>query len=256
MTTTSKCIMSAIDTVIADWPAPARVRTLITTRQGGISETPYASFNLATHVGDRPEAVAGNRAQLRSMLPAEPAWLNQTHSTRVICPEHTHGLVDADASHSAQAGTVCVVMTADCLPVLFCDQQGTRVAAAHAGWRGLCNGILEQTVTALQTDPARLMAWFGPAIGPDAFEVGAEVRQAFVSQDAASVNAFNPIADGKYLANLYQLARQRLQRMGLTAIYGGNFCTVIERDRFFSYRRDGKTGRMASLIWLDSGSSQ
>lgn len=244
--------MSETDWLHADWPAAARVRTLVTTRQGGVSAAPYASLNLGTHVGDDPQLVAENRALLRQQLPAEPAWLSQTHSTLVLEASQVSAAPEADASFTRQDNTVCVVMTADCLPVLLCDRQGSVVAAAHAGWRGLCDGILEASIDSMQTDPAELMAWMGPAIGPDAFEVGAEVRAAFMAHDPASDAAFSPIGDDKYLADIYLLARQRLQAAGVSAIYGGGRCTVIERDRFFSYRRDGRTGRMASLIWLEA----
>jgi len=235
----------------AGWPAPAAVRTLLTTRQGGVSQPPYDSFNLGTHVGDQPEAVAANREQLRLLLPDEPAWLNQVHGTNVVdAAEIGETLLDADASFSRQPGKVCVVMTADCLPVLLCDDAGSVVAAAHAGWRGLCDGVLEAAVSATAVAPATLMAWLGPAIGPDAFEVGAEVRAAFIACDPAAAAAFTDIGEGKYLADIYQLARQRLAAAGVSRVYGGDYCTVIERERFFSYRRDGITGRMASLIWL------
>ena len=235
----------------AGWPAPAAVRTLLTTRQGGVSQPPYDSFNLGTHVGDQPEAVAANREQLRLLLPDEPAWLNQVHGTNVVdAAEIGETLLDADASFSRQPGKVCVVMTADCLPVLLCDDAGSVVAAAHAGWRGLCDGVLEAAVSATAVAPATLMAWLGPAIGPDAIEVGAEVRAAFIACDPAAAAAFTDIGEGKYLADIYQLARQRLAAAGVSRVYGGDDCTVIERERFFSYRRDGITGRMASLIWL------
>ncbi|WP_293765976.1 peptidoglycan editing factor PgeF [uncultured Aquitalea sp.] len=235
----------------ADWPAPARVRTLITTRQGGASQGPYAGFNLGTHVGDDPAHVAANREQLRQLLPAEPAWLNQVHGTHVVdAADIGEILVDADASVARAPGAVCVVMTADCLPVLLTNREGTTVGAAHAGWRGLCDGVIEATVESMGAEPATLMAWLGPAIGPDAFEVGGEVRDAFMAADPAADAAFSPIADGKYLADIYLLARQRLQALGVTEVYGGDFCTVIDRPRFYSYRRDRVTGRMASLIWL------
>lgn len=235
----------------ADWPAPANVRTLITTRQGGCSLPPFNSFNLGTHVGDDAEAVATNRELLRTQLPSEPAWLNQVHGTHVVnAAEVSDSLLDADASVANQPGTVCVVMTADCLPVLLCNDEGTVVAAAHAGWRGLCDGVLEASVAATGADPASLMAWLGPAIGPDAFEVGAEVRAAFMAADPAADHAFVAIGEDKYLADIYLLARQRLATLGVDRVFGGDFCTVIDRERFFSYRRDKVTGRMASLIWL------
>jgi len=237
----------------ADWPAPANVRTLVTTRQGGLSRQPFDSFNLGSHVGDDADAVAANRALLRQQLPAEPAWLYQVHGTQVVnAAQVSDTPQDADASFSNQPDTVCVVMTADCLPVLLCNDAGTVVAAAHAGWRGLCSGVLEASVAATGVDPSSLMAWLGPAIGPDAFEVGAEVRSAFMALDPAAEQAFTAIGEGKYLADLYLLARQRLTAQGVTRVYGGDFCTVIDRARFYSYRRDGITGRMASLIWLQA----
>lgn len=235
----------------ADWPAPPQVRTLVTTRRGGVSEAPYASLNLGTHVGDDPARVADNRALLRELLPAEPAWLNQVHGTRVVDAATADDTPDADASVARAPGAVCVVMTADCLPVLLCDRAGSTVAAVHAGWRGLCDGVLEAAVAAMAVAPGELLAWMGPAIGPDAFEVGAEVRAAFVARDPAADAAFAPIDDGKYLADLYALGRQRLAAAGVGAVTGGDHCTVIERDLFFSYRRDRQTGRMASLIWLE-----
>ncbi|MCD0494267.1 peptidoglycan editing factor PgeF [Chromobacterium violaceum] len=240
------------DWISADWPAPARVRTLVTTRNGGVSQPPYASLNLGAHVGDDPQAVAANRARLRDALPAEPAWLNQVHGVAVADASAVGANApDADASFAREPGVVCAAMTADCLPVLLCDERGQTVAAAHAGWRGLCDGVIEATVAAMALPPSDLMAWLSPAIGPDAFEVGAEVRQAFIAKDAEADSAFVDIGNGKYLADIYALARLRLRKLGVSRVYGGDFCTVIDRDRFFSYRRDGVTGRMASMIWLE-----
>lgn len=236
----------------ADWPAPANVKTLISTRQGGASLPPYDSFNLGMHVGDNPQHVKQNREMFYRELPSEPVWLNQTHSTTVIQADQIDSSPpDADASSTTQHGTVCVVMTADCLPVLLTDTKGTVVAAAHAGWRGLCNGILENVINQMAVNPADMMAWLGPAIGPDAFEVGAEVRDAFIQQLPQATKAFQPIDNQKYLADIYLLARQRLLAAGITRIHGGQHCTVLERDRFFSYRRDHQTGRMASCIWIE-----
>lgn len=237
---------------VAEWPAPATVRTLITTRAGGVSKAPYATLNLGRHVGDDPQAVAANRALLRAQLPNEPVWLNQVHGIKVV-DAATVGLEapEADASISRTPGVVCAIMTADCLPVLLADSKGSVVGAAHAGWRGLCNGVIEATVEAMAVPGNELVAWLGPAIGPDAFEVGAEVRAAFLQQDQAADAAFSPLEDGKYLADIYLLARQRLARLGVAQVHGGDFCTVIERDRFFSYRRDHVTGRMASCIWIE-----
>lgn len=245
--------MSEHGFIYPDWPAPANVKALCTSRVGGVSQGAFASLNLATHVGDDVAAVTQNRLLLKQQaaLPDEPVWLNQVHGTDVLELENWQGgVTDADASCTQSAGKVCVVMTADCLPVLFCDQQGQQVAAAHAGWRGLCNGVLEQTLQHFQK-PGEVMVWLGPAIGPAAFEVGAEVRQAFVQQDAAANRAFVPTGQGKYLADIYLLARQRLAAAGVTQIYGGNYCTVSTPEQFFSYRRDGQTGRMASLIWFN-----
>lgn len=235
-----------------DWPAPARVRALSTTRAGGLGTAPYDTFNLGIHVGDDPARVAANRAILRQALPAEPYWLNQVHGVNVVEADAEEGVPDADAAFSRQSGRVCVVMTADCLPVLLCDQAGSVVAAAHAGWRGLHGGVIEATVAAMNVPPGQLLAWLGPAIGPEAFEVGGEVRAAFMGADPASEAAFRPSPNRyKWLADIYLLARQRLVRAGVTRIHGGEACTVGDPARFFSYRRDGVTGRMASLIWLD-----
>lgn len=236
----------------AGWPAPARVRTLVTTRDGGVSLAPYASLNLGQHVGDDPAAVAENRARLRACLPAKPFWLNQVHGIGVqeACADAPDVPPDADAGFTRQPGVVCAVMTADCLPVLLTDRSGSVVAAAHAGWRGLCNGIIEATIARMAVPASDILAWLGPAIGPDAFEVGPEVRAAFMAHDPTAASAFAAIPDGKYLADIYLLARQRLNACGVTEVHGGDACTVTGRERYFSYRRDGRTGRMASLIWL------
>lgn len=240
------------DWLTADWPAPAKVKTLITTRKGGVSEAPYDSFNLGAHVGDLPEHVSLNRETLRRFVPEEPAWLNQVHGTRVVnAADVTETPPEADASVSRTPDAVCVIMTADCLPVLLTSRDGSVVGAAHAGWRGLCDGVIEATVSAMNEPAANLMAWLGPAIGPDAFEVGAEVRAAFMAHDSAAAQAFTDIGEGKFLADIYTLARQRLTALGISDVYGGDFCTVIDRERFFSYRRDRTTGRMASLIWIE-----
>jgi len=235
--------------IVPDWPAPSRVKSRMTTRDGGVSAAPWASLNLGDHVGDDPAQVAANRARLRQHLPSEPGWLKQVHSATVV--ETGAGVPEADASFTRQTGTVSVVLTADCLPVLFCDRAGSVVAAAHAGWRGLADGVLEATVAAMQVSPDEVLAWMGTAIGPQAFEVGDEVRQAFVAQHPEAVAAFHQHLSGKWLADIYQLARIRLNHAGVTAIYGGGRCTFTETDSFFSYRRDGVTGRMASLIWLE-----
>lgn len=240
------------DLLIPDWPAPANVRAVQTLRSDGCSPPPWDSFNLGDHVGDDPERVAANRATLRALLPAEPLWLKQVHGVAVVDAGAASPSLEADAALARQPGKVCVVMTADCLPVLFCDRAGTVVAAAHAGWRGLASGVLEATVRAMAVTPGELLAWLGPAIGPQAFEVGNEVRAVFLAHDPDAASAFVPHGDGKWLADIYLLARQRLQAAGVGSISGGDYCTVSDADRFFSYRRDGVTGRQASLIWLDS----
>lgn len=241
------------DCYVPDWAVPANVRALQTTRNGGVSKGPWASFNLGDHVGDDPAAVAANRAALTSRLPAEPCWLTQVHGTVAVDAEKGAKIKNADAVYARQPEQVCVVMTADCLPVLLCDRQGTVVAAAHAGWRGLLAGVLESTVAAMQVPSGELLAWLGPAIGPRCFEVGDEVRQAFVAADPAASLGFVPGEAGKWLCDIYLLARQRLASLGVPSVSGGDACTVSEAERYFSYRRDGVTGRMASLIWLEKG---
>ncbi|HID46676.1 MAG TPA: peptidoglycan editing factor PgeF [Chromatiaceae bacterium] len=242
--------MSA-DWITPDWPAPQNVRALSTTRQGGVSQPPWDSLNLGEHVGDDPLDVRRNRARLRSLarLPGEPLWLEQIHGCGVRTHENTS--CRADACFSRAHGQVCAVMTADCLPVLLCDQTGSAVAAVHAGWRGLAGGVVEQALHCFAQPASAIMAWLGPAIGPAAFEVGGDVRDAFLRQHSQAESAFVPHGSGKWLANIYGLARQRLQAQGVSRIYGGDFCTYTESTRFFSYRRDGNTGRMASLIWLE-----
>ncbi len=242
-----------MDFLIPGWPAPDNVQARVTTRHGGVSAAPYASFNLGDHVGDDPLAVAANRAALRAGLPSEPVWLKQVHGHGIVNADEAAGIPEADGSVSRQTGCVCAVMTADCLPVLFCNRAGTVVAAAHAGWRGLADGVLEAAVASMAADPGEILAWLGPAIGPQAFEVGEEVRQIFLKQDPAAEQAFAPLplhGSGKWLADIYSLARQRLGRIGVTQVFGGDFCTYTDSERFYSYRRDGVTGRMASLIWL------
>lgn len=236
--------------IVPDWPASARVKSLMTTRGGGVSQAPWDSLNLGDHVGDDPAHVAANRARLREQLPAEPGWLRQVHSARVV-ELGRDSEREADASLTRQPGQVCAVLTADCLPVLFCDRAGSVVAATHAGWRGLANGVLEATAVAMQTPPGDILAWMGAAIGPQAFEVGEDVREAFVDRHPEAAAAFAPqTVPGKWLADIYQLARIRLNRIGVQAVYGGGRCTFNESETFYSYRREGVTGRMASLIWL------
>lgn len=243
-------MLSDSDLIIPDWPAPSRVKALQTTRTGGISVVPYKSLNLGMHVGDEALNVARNRQALARFVPTEPLWLTQVHGTTVVDAGITGCQPRADAAFARTAQTVCTVMTADCLPVLLCDRAGTVVAAAHAGWRGLLDGVIEATADAMQTAPEALLAWLGPAIGPAAFLVGEEVRAAFVAHDAGARFAFTAQSEGKWLADLYALARLRLQRYGVSSVYGGEFCTYQDSARFFSYRRDGITGRMATMIWL------
>lgn len=235
-----------------DWPVPPGVRAGSTTRLGGLSRGPFASLNLGDHVGDDPALVARNRARVREWLdlPVEPLWLRQVHGCEVARGDLASGDCAADASVAHGPGRVCAVMTADCLPVLLCDRGGRAVAAAHAGWRGLAAGVLERAVAALNLDPGQVIAWLGPAIGPDAFEVGPEVRAELLATDPGAGVAFSPAAGGRWSTDLYTLARRRLERVGVEAIFGGGLCTYSDPRRFFSYRRDGLTGRMASLIWL------
>jgi len=236
--------------IIPDWPAPVQVKALQTTRLGGISSAPYDSFNLGDHVGDAPLAVARNRMLLNHLLPSEPVWLEQAHGTLVANADNAGCLPQADACIARHRAAVCAVMTADCLPVLLCDKQGSVVGAAHAGWKGLAAGIIEATVQAMSIAPQNLMAWLGPAISQDAFEVGEEVRDIFMKYDSQTASAFIPGQSGKWFADIYALARLRLNALGITQIYGGNYCTYRESEKFFSYRRDGMTGRMGTFIWL------
>lgn len=278
------------DWITPDWPAPPNVKAAATLRTGGVSEGAFSSLNLGSHVGDVPAAVSENRRLLRAALklPAEPTWLNQVHGINVVdatagervgssnvidaaasAVDTSAGIVrsgnnpasaegatpaaapSADASVARGAGAVCVVMTADCLPVLFCDRAGTRVGAAHAGWRGLAGGVLGATIKSLDVPPSQLMAWLGPAIEQDAFEVGDEVHEAFLKLAADNAAAFRANARARWQADLYQLARNELARLGVTAVYGGGFKCFADSERFFSYRRESRTGRMATLVWLD-----
>ncbi len=235
--------------IIPNWPAPTNVKAIQTTRTGGVSFVPFDSLNFGMHVKDNPSHVASNRQQLSALLPSEPVWLNQVHGVQVVNAATTSCVPDADGSFSTQNNVVCVTMTADCLPVLLCNQQGTVVAAVHAGWRSLCDGVIEATAAQMGVDASDLMAWLGPAIGPQAFEVGSEVRAQFIAKDAQSAIAFKPYGD-KWLADIYTIARKRLNNLGVTQIYGGGLCTYSDKEQFFSFRRDGDTGRMATLIWL------
>ena len=257
--------LNSTDLIVPNWPQPATVRALFTTRYGGVSvntgQADLASLNLGRSSGDLPDAIDENRRRLVALLPRAPKWLNQVHGCRVVVADDIIDLaeaVEADAVVTDQPNIPCAVMVADCLPVLFCDDGGRHVAAAHAGWRGLAAGVLENTVTAMAVAPGNIMAWLGPAIGPSAFEVGRDVFEAFVSRDSAAEGCFLPRGDArpdKFMADIYALARLSLTRAGVTRIYGGNFCTASEPSRFFSYRREGmagrSTGRMAGVIWIE-----
>ena len=234
-----------------DWPAPARVRAFVTTRDGGVSGGEFASLNLGERAGDAPQNVARNRAIVRERLPAEPRWLEQVHGAHVVeLGAATASNPRADAAVTGTAGEVAVVLTADCMPLFLANRDGSRVGLAHAGWRGMASGVIENAVVALDAAPANVLAWMGPAIGPDAFEVGAEVREAFVAVDRRAGDAFRPHKPGKFMADLYALARHRLARAGVTSVFGGGFCTYHEAARFFSYRRVKASGRMGAFIWI------
>jgi len=249
-----------MELIIPDWALlPANVGAFSTTRRGGISPAPYddgaggGGLNLGVHVGDAPERVLQNRALLRSVLPREPVWLSQVHGSCTLDAATADNTPQADACIATKAGVVCAIQTADCLPVLFCDMGGKVVGAAHAGWRGLAGGVLENTLSRMcDAGAGDITAWMGPAIGPRCFEVGQDVFEAFAARDAAMAAAFQALAErpGKYLADIYALARKTLQNAGVDQVFGGGRCTVTERTLFYSYRRDGTTGRMASLIWL------
>lgn len=247
-------VLTAKALVRAHWPAPAHVHAMTTTRDGGGSVGTCRSFNLATHVGDDPAAVAANRAALRRLLQLqhEPVWLEQVHGIEVIDAAAATGVPIADGSYTDRPNIVCAVLTADCLPIFLCDDAGSRVAVLHAGWRGLAAGVIEQGLLRMGTPTATtgIHAWLGPAIGPRAFEVGDEVRAQFIAADAQAASAFVAHRPGHWLADLYALARRRLQRCGVTSVHGGDACTFTDAERFYSYRRDGACGRMASLIWL------
>lgn len=239
------------DWIVPDWPAPERVRAFVTTRAGGVSRGPYATMNLSASNGDHGDDVARNRGIVRKAMPAMPVWMRQVHGIDVLDLDTSPGeRPTADAAATSTAGRICNVLTADCMPLLLCDAQGKRVAIAHAGWRGLAAGVIEQAVHALKAGPRDVIAWMGPTIGPDAFEVGPEVREAFVARDARADAAFAPHVPGKFLADLYALARQRLEGMGVESIHGGGFCTYHETDRFFSYRREKLSGRMGAFVWM------
>lgn len=245
------------DWIVPDWPAPKNVNTLFTTRNSGVSSgknDAYATLNLGSHVNDSLSDVQKNRAILSQYLPATPKWLEQVHGATIHCLDNEPTSLQGDAALSRTAGTVCAVMVADCLPVFLCDKAGTTVAVVHAGWRGLAAGIIEKTVAEMGQDQAEIMAWLGPAIGPDCFEVGEDVRDVFVNHNNQSSAAFVPQqgeSSDKWRADIFQLARLRLLNAGVSAVFGGGVCTYSDPSRFFSYRRDGETGRMAALIWLN-----
>lgn len=256
--------MSAAAFLPVDWPVMPRVRAAMTLRSGGVGAAPYDSLNVGTHVGDDPAAVAENRSRIRAalQLPSEPAWLEQVHGTSVAdldgaCTPSVAtvdgtptSLLRADAAVTRQPGRVCAIQVADCMPVLLAARDGSAVGAAHAGWRGLAGGVLESTIAALGTHARDLVAWLGPSISAAHFEVGDEVRAAFVASDAQAASAFTRNERGRWQCDLYALARLRLAAAGVQHIYGGGWCTYTDRERFFSYRRDGRCGRMAALLWL------
>ncbi len=239
--------------IVPDWPAPPRVRAFVTTRAGGVSAGEYASMNLGGSSGDEEENVVHNRKIVRAHLPGDPTYLAQVHGDHVVNLDMPRepGRPRADAAVTSRAGNVAVVLTADCMPVFLCDRAGRRVAVAHAGWRGLSGGVVENALASLESDPQEVVAWLGPAIGPEIFEVGAEVKEAFERGDANAGEAFRAHKPGKFMADLYALARRRLARAGVRDVYGGGFCTYQETDRFFSYRRAQRSGRMGAFIWIE-----
>jgi polyphenol oxidase len=237
------------DWIVPDWPAPANVHAFATTRAGGVSQGEHASMNLGRFCGDVPERVMRNREILRTHLPGDPPYLAQVHGIDVADLDAPEKPGKADTAMTRAPYRVAGVLTADCMPLLLTDRRGTVVVAAHAGWRGMAAGVIENSAQALRVAPEDILAWMGPTIGPDAFEVGAEVREAFLQQDNGAGEAFRPHGAGKYLADLYRLARRRLAAIGVHAIYGGGFCTFHEPGRFFSYRRVKESGRMGTFIW-------
>ncbi len=245
-----------IQFITPDWTAPPGVRAAFTLRSGGVSRPPYDSLNLGARIGDSVDAVAENRRRVRDALrlPSEPLWLEQVHGVGVVDASDWRALGDppvADASVARGPGVVCAIRVADCMPVLFAARDGSVVGAAHAGWRGLAAGVLEATVERLGVPAAQLVSWMGPTIGARNFEVGSDVREAFLAADGGAAEAFVPNPRGRWQCDLYSLARRRLANLGVAAICGGGWCTFAERERFFSYRRDGHCGRMAALIWID-----
>lgn len=239
--------------IVPDWPAPNHIKAFTTTRLNGVSSTPFQSFNLAHHVGDSIDHVLKNRALLKNnlKLPNEPIWLNQAHSNHVINLDQNNSDEIADGSYTTHKNKVCVILTGDCLPILLCDKTGKEIAAVHGGWRGLLAGVIESALMYFKSSPENIYAWLGPAIGPQVYEVGDDVRDPFIAVDKNATHAFKPYKQSKWLANIYLLAQQRLEKYGVTAIYGGNHCTYSEADKFFSHRRDKETGRMANLIWIE-----
>ena len=239
--------------IVPDWKAPGRVRAFVTTRHGGVSRGAFASLNLGSSSGDDPAHVARNRLVVRESLPAMPRWLAQVHGTSVADLDRAaEGDVPrADAAAVSNPGVVAAVLTADCMPLFLCDASGRRAAVVHAGWRGMSAGVIENALAALEVEARDVIAWMGPAIGPEAFEVGPEVREAFVAADAASAGAFVAHGEGKFMADLYALARRRLERAGVPRVAGGGFCTFRDTERFFSYRRARASGRMGAFIWLE-----
>lgn len=252
-------MISEQDVLRPAWQAPSHIQALCTTRKGGASQSPWCSLNLGSHVGDNPEQVAENRQRLANVAGLSVAnigWLNQIHGTDVVelTPTSVSVVTTADASYTRYPGIACAILTADCLPVILTDAEGSVVGAAHAGWRSLCGGVLEKLIAAMAVSPSNLRAWLGPAIGPDNFEVGPEVREAFVKQNSEVAKAFTQTGarPGHFMADIYLVATQRLNKAGVLSVSGGGFCTVNDKDRFYSYRRDGQTGRMATLVWLKS----
>ncbi len=240
------------DWITPDWPAPDNIHAITTTRNGGFSDPPYDSMNISSYVGDDIDTVEKNRQLLQTSLdlPQKPKWLEQVHGTLAVDAADIKGNIKADACYSTQKNTICTIQTADCLPVLLCDKAGTIVAAIHAGWRGLADGVIEETIKTMNCPTSTLMAWLGPAIGPDAFKAGEDVRNAFILHDPQAKTAFTRQDDNLWLVDIYELAKQRLANSGVDTCYGGEFCTYSDEKRFYSFRRDQTTGRMATLIWL------
>ena len=238
-----------VEVIRPEWPAPPNVHAFTTTRNCGFSSGLWSGLNLGFNCGDDPKHVEQNRRLLTRLLPCEPRWLKQVHGTRAVSWDEANEEIEADAMVGNQVGQVCAVLTADCLPVLICNKAGTKVAAAHAGWRGLAAGVLESTVLAMGCEPQELIVWLGPAIGPQAFEVGKDVYDTFKTLENENVPAFKPHRD-RWLADLYQLARLALTRVGISHVSGGQYCTYSDSENFFSYRRDGMTGRMVTNVWI------